>query len=91
LVDPNIGGGIFRITNIEAFPDNTVEIYNRWGVKVFEVRGYDNASNAFRGISNGRATVQQSQELPVGVYYYIINYTVEQNAKSKAGYLYINR
>ena len=91
LVDSNVDGGIFRISNIEAFPDNTVEIFNRWGVKVYEVSGYDNASNAFRGISNGRATVQQTQELPVGVYYYIINYTTNGQGKTRAGYLYINR
>ena len=91
LVDPNIDDGIFRITNIEAFPDNTVEIFNRWGVKVFEANGYDNGANAFRGISNGRATVQQTQQLPVGVYYYIINYATNGQGKTRAGYLYINR
>ncbi|WP_155959412.1 gliding motility-associated C-terminal domain-containing protein, partial [Flavobacterium succinicans] len=27
---------------MENYPENTVEIYNRWGVLVFEVEGYDN-------------------------------------------------
>lgn len=91
LVDPNMNGGAFIIRNIEDFPDNTVEIYNRWGVKVFETRGYDNQGNAFRGISNGRATIQENEELPVGVYYYVIQYTINGEGRSRAGYLYINR
>ncbi|MEL7270217.1 MAG: gliding motility-associated C-terminal domain-containing protein [Bacteroidota bacterium] len=91
LVDPNLNDGAFIIRNIENFPNNTVEIYNRWGVKVFETQGYDNQGNAFRGISNGRATIQENEQLPVGVYYYVIKYTLNGQGKSRAGYLYINR
>ncbi|QLG46322.1 T9SS type B sorting domain-containing protein [Costertonia aggregata] len=91
LVTPGIDDGVFRIANIDLFPDNTVEIYNRWGVKVFETRGYDNNSNAFRGISNGRATIQQNDELPVGVYFYIVQYVNNGESKSRSGYLYVNR
>ncbi|NND80378.1 MAG: gliding motility-associated C-terminal domain-containing protein, partial [Maribacter sp.] len=91
LVDPNMNGGAFIIRNIESFPENSVEIYNRWGVKVFETPGYDNQGSVFRGISNGRATIQENEQLPVGVYYYVIKYTLNGEGKSKAGYLYINR
>jgi gliding motility-associated-like protein len=58
---PN-GDGInekFVIDNIDdtvCYPDNTVEIYNRWGVLVYETKGYNNTSNAFEGISAGRST-----------------------------------
>uniref|UniRef100_UPI00260849AA T9SS type B sorting domain-containing protein n=1 Tax=uncultured Maribacter sp. TaxID=431308 RepID=UPI00260849AA len=91
LVDPNITDGIFKIKNIEAYPDNTVRIYNRWGVLVFETQGYNNGSNGFQGISNGRATIQQNEKLPVGIYYYVVDYMNLGQAKKKAGYLYINR
>ena len=92
LVSPNVNNGIFRITNIEAFPNNTVRIYNRWGVLVFETRTYDNAENAFRGISNGRATISQNSQLPVGIYFYIINYVNQaEEAITVDGYLYVNR
>ena len=91
VVDPNLNNGSFQIENIELFPNNTVTIFNRWGVKVFETIGYDNNDNAFRGISNGRVTISSNEELPVGVYYYVINYTRNDEGKSKAGYLYINR
>mgnify|MGYP000377363695 CR=1 FL=1 len=91
LVDPNTNNGTFIIRNIESFPNNTVEVYNRWGVKVFETVGYDNQNNVFRRISEGRLSIYTNEELPVGVYYYIINYNNNGEAKTKIGYLYINR
>jgi len=81
----------FQIKNIEAFPNNTVEIYNRWGIKVFSAKGYDNTTNVFRGISNGRITIEKSDKLPAGVYFFIISYEKEDSSKSKSGYLYINQ
>ncbi|WP_339715820.1 gliding motility-associated C-terminal domain-containing protein, partial [uncultured Kriegella sp.] len=91
LVSPGVNNGAFRIRFIDQFPDNTVEVYNRWGVKVFETKAYDNNENAFRGISNGRATLKVNEELPVGVYFYIINYRNNGQSKTRSGYLYINR
>ncbi|PKA99303.1 VCBS repeat-containing protein [Flavobacteriaceae bacterium MAR_2009_75] len=91
LVTPELNNGRFIITNIESFPRNTVEVYNRWGVKVYETDGYNNADNAFTGISNGRVTIRQKEELPVGVYFYIIKYVNNNDQHSKSGYLYINR
>ncbi|WP_433831113.1 DUF7507 domain-containing protein [Flavobacterium anhuiense] len=81
----------FKIDGIECYPQNTVEIYNRWGVIVFHTNGYDNASNVFNGYSNGRAVVKQSAGLPTGTYYYIIKY-VDSDSKeqSSAGYLYLS-
>ncbi|MBC5839496.1 T9SS type B sorting domain-containing protein, partial [Flavobacterium muglaense] len=93
-VSPNDDGrnDFFRIEGIDAYPDNTVEIYNRWGVLVYERSGYDNDSKAFRGISEGRATVNQSAPLPTGTYYYIVKYVDSKSVgRSKAGYLYLNR
>ena len=82
----------FNIQGIEKYPNNSVEIYNRWGVLVYNVDGYDNDSKAFRGISEGRATVNQSAELPDGTYFYILKYTkLNGSTKEKAGYLYISR
>ncbi|WP_209404581.1 Ig-like domain-containing protein [Pseudozobellia sp. WGM2] len=91
LVSPEINDGIFQITNIESFPNNTVRIYNRWGVLVFDTNGYDNGNNSFRGLSTGRATINVNEELPVGVYFYTIDYMIDGDAKVKNGYLYINR
>jgi gliding motility-associated-like protein len=94
LVTPNGDGDndVFVIRNIERYPDNSVEIYNRWGVKVFDVNGYGQNQNYFRGISEGRATVNQDAELPVGTYWYIIKYKNDQGVwKQRVGYLYLNK
>jgi uncharacterized repeat protein (TIGR01451 family)/gliding motility-associated-like protein len=94
-VSPNGDGlnDVFYIRGLECYPDNTVEIYNRWGVLVFERSGYNNTDKAFKGISEGRVTVKQSEELPVGTYFYILKYKKDANtnAYEKAGYLYLNR
>lgn len=91
LVNPGVNNGVFTITNIEAYPNNTVRIYNRWGVLVFETQNYDNTSNGFQGISNGRATIKQNEALPVGIYFYVIEYVKDGVAEVKNGYLYVNR
>jgi len=91
LVGPQVDEGFFRIANIEAFPNNTVRIYNRWGILVYETTGYDGGSNNFRGFSEGRATIQEDKALPVGVYFYVVDYVNNGTAKKKSGYLYVNR
>ncbi|WP_413998983.1 gliding motility-associated C-terminal domain-containing protein [Flavobacterium sp. W1B] len=98
---PN-GDGInenFVIDGIDdtiCYPENTVEIYNRWGVLVFETKNYNNQTNAFDGYSRGRTTISKSSGLPTGTYYYILNYTsVDLNGNiqtnKKDGYLYLTR
>ncbi|MDI5899622.1 gliding motility-associated C-terminal domain-containing protein, partial [Flavobacterium yafengii] len=93
-VSPNGDGDndVFYIRGLECYPDNSVEIYNRWGVLVFERTAYNNDDRAFRGVSEGKVTVNQSEELPTGTYFYILKYKdSESNGHEKAGYLYINR
>ncbi|WPR70458.1 gliding motility-associated C-terminal domain-containing protein [Flavobacterium sp. NG2] len=98
---PN-GDGInetFIIDNIDdvlCYPTNSVEIYNRWGVLVFETSGYDNVTKAFKGISEGRTTISQSSRLPAGTYFYILHYTSidglnNSTNNTKDGYLYLTR
>jgi gliding motility-associated-like protein len=87
---------IDNIDDINCYPSNTVEIYNRWGVLVFEINGYNNTTRVFNGISQGRTTINQSVGLPTGTYFYILTYTFKdandnlQNA-IKDGYLYLTK
>ena len=86
----------FNIENIEqdCHLPNHVEIYNRWGVLVYEVDNYDNNTKKFVGISEGRATVDKSAELPTGTYFYIIKYSTSgpnSPTVDKNGYLYLTR
>ncbi|MFH7000465.1 gliding motility-associated C-terminal domain-containing protein, partial [Flavobacterium sp. FlaQc-57] len=82
----------FYIQGLECYPDNTVEIYNRWGVLVYDIDHYNNEDRAFIGFSAGRTTIKQSEGLPVGTYFYILKYKdSESNPHEQSGYLYINK
>ncbi|MGS2737708.1 gliding motility-associated C-terminal domain-containing protein [Sinomicrobium pectinilyticum] len=80
----------FYLKGIEHYPDNTVTIYNRWGVKVYEAKGYNNTDVRFEGYSDGRATINTGKLLPAGTYFYILEYTSDNRVKDRSGYLYIN-
>jgi len=54
----------WQIEFIEQYPDNTVNVFNRWGNKVFSANNYSRA-NEWRGDING-------QPAPVGTYYYVV-------------------
>lgn len=91
-VSPN-GDGLndtFHIKGLDKFPDNTLEIYNRWGVKVYDAKGYNESDKMFAGYSDGRATINRGEKLPTGTYFYILKYNNGTKVKEKAGYLYIN-
>ncbi|TDE54939.1 gliding motility-associated C-terminal domain-containing protein [Flavobacterium sp. GT3P67] len=93
-LSPNGDGSndIFYIRGLECYPNNTVEIYNRWGVKVYDAQGYDNNNIVFRGMSEGRGTINQSEGLPTGTYFYIIKYSdLDGKGIDKSGYLHLNR
>jgi gliding motility-associated-like protein len=93
-VSPNDDGlnDYFNIEGIQNCTNNTVEIYNRWGVKVYETKAYNTNGNVFRGFSEGRVTINKNEKLPDGTYFYIINFLDGASGKNskKAGYLYIN-
>jgi gliding motility-associated-like protein len=57
----------FYIQNIEEYPENTVQIYDRWGGLIFEANGYDNQSVVWDGTGNNGRIV------PNGTYYFLIN------------------
>jgi gliding motility-associated-like protein len=62
---PN-GDGInddWKIVNLITYPEATVQVFNRHGQKVFESRGYNVNWNG----------TYNSQPLPVGTYYYVID------------------
>ena len=88
---PN-GDGVndfFKINCIEDYPNNTVQIMNRWGNTVYEVGGYNNNDVSFQGISQGRANVSVDEELPTGSYFYVID--LGNGERVKKGWLYLNR
>ncbi|TXN34248.1 T9SS type B sorting domain-containing protein [Flagellimonas hymeniacidonis] len=94
VITPNGDGihDVLTINNLENYPNNTVKIYNRWGVLVYVTKAYNTIGNVFDGTSEGRVTVDQDNKLPVGTYFYIIDYEdLNGNMRQLSGYLYINR
>jgi gliding motility-associated-like protein len=69
-LSPNGDGqnDFFAIQNIEEFPGNHVEIYNRWGQKLADFKPYDNADNSWKGDMKGSGTLA-----PSGTYFYVID------------------
>jgi gliding motility-associated-like protein len=93
-ISPNGDGDndVFIIGNIENYPDNTVSIYNRWGLMVYEVDGYGQNDKIFTGIFKGSGLIQLGEELPEGTYLYSIRYVNSSGQeKQRSGYLYIKR
>lgn len=93
-ITPN-GDGIndfFRIDGIEAYPNNTLRIFNRWGALVYQAEGYGLGNQVFTGVSEGQATIMKDRSLPSGTYFYILEFETENPGEAAySGYLYINR
>ncbi|MCX8081381.1 MAG: gliding motility-associated C-terminal domain-containing protein, partial [Bacteroidia bacterium] len=70
IYTPNDDGknDVWLIKGLDAYPDNSVEIYNRWGNLVYKARPY---KNDWDGTPNVKA--MGSGKLPVGTYFYILN------------------
>ena len=81
-------GDTLVISCIDNYPNNKLEVYNRWGNIVYTKRGYS-STDEWDGTSNGRATVNADEKLPVGTYYYVLDFG--DGSKPKVGWLYINR
>ncbi|MDX1774888.1 gliding motility-associated-like protein [Oceanihabitans sediminis] len=80
--------------NMSCARDLHVQIFNRWGVKVFESFDYGVNGDVFDGFSDGRFTLNSSKQLPTGTYYYILDYEYDGDTPSdrykQAGYLYLS-
>ena len=94
VITPNGDGihDVLTIAGLENYPVNTIRIYNRWGVLVYTTNAYNTEGNVFDGSSEGRVTIQVENQLPVGTYFYILDYEdTIGNSKSLSGYIYLNR
>lgn len=67
-ISPNNDGqnDFFYIENIEEYPDNMVQIFNRWGQLIQEIKNYDNQENAW-------GSKKYPIAVPGGTYYYLID------------------
>lgn len=76
LFTPNNDGDndTYTIVGVEKYPENKFEVFNRWGNKVYEKKGY---TNDWDGVANVKF-VLGNKELPAGVYYFIFNFSDDQ-------------
>jgi gliding motility-associated-like protein len=81
-ITPNNDGknDYFFVRGLEAYPDNSILIFNRWGNEVFS---QDDYANDWNGVNNS------GTELPEGTYFVILKIT-SQNIELK-GYIDIRR
>ncbi|WP_052466986.1 DUF7933 domain-containing protein [Psychroserpens damuponensis] len=85
-LSPNNDGlnDTFYIECINDYPGNTIKIYNRYGVQVYESSNYQ---NDWDGTPN-MGIPSTSEILPVGTYFYILD--LNTGAKPLIGWLYLN-
>ncbi len=81
-ISPNGDGknDVWKIKNIEKYPDNTVLIFNRWGDKLREFANYNNTSRSWDGKN------EKGQFLPDGTYFYILEV---KNVGVLKGWIYL--
>lgn len=84
---PN-GDGIndlYEIPNLWKYPNNTIKIFNRWGVEVFQASPY---KNDWDGRSRHPSSI--GDELPSSTYYYILDLGLP-GRKPFNGFIYLKR
>jgi gliding motility-associated-like protein len=88
LLTPNADGrnDVLIIEGVERSSDNELQIYNRYGVRVY---GKTNYNNDFNGFSNRSMVVNRHMELAAGIYFYI--FTLHDLDQKHQGYLYISK
>ncbi len=89
LVTPNGDGlnDVLIIPELEQSSDNNVQIYDRFGLKVFEQENYTNQFNGIPNVDN--LVVDKEKGLPGGVYFYVIRLNDLQ--LNYQGFLYLTR
>ena len=70
----------FIIAGLQKYPNNSIEIYNRYGNMVYESKNYQ---NYWDGVSTGK-----TQKLPAAPYYYVLS--INGGSKIVKGWVYIN-
>lgn len=72
---------------LELSPNNYLEIYNRFGQKVFAQRNYTNQFGGYANVDN--LVIDKEQGLPADVYFYIVD--MEDVNLDFQGFLYLTR
>ncbi|MBK9274716.1 MAG: gliding motility-associated C-terminal domain-containing protein [Flavobacteriales bacterium] len=83
---PN-GDGVndtYVVHNLESYPDNSLQVFNRWGAKVLDRSPYTNDWNG-----RSENSLNWGEELPESTYYFILD--LGNGEEPFTGYIYIRR
>ncbi len=75
---------VFVIRGIENYPNNHIQIYDRWGILVYEMNAY---ANQWDGKTT-KANTFHSNELPLSTYFYLLD--LGDSSPILTGYIYLN-
>ncbi|MGJ8667243.1 MAG: gliding motility-associated C-terminal domain-containing protein, partial [Patiriisocius sp.] len=83
---PNSDGinDLFVVSCIEKFPNNTLQIFNRYGSLVYKKNRYD---NSWDGCANVNGVANKDEVLPSDTYYYVLD--LKDNKDPLVGWIFI--
>lgn len=89
LVTPNGDGinDVLVIPETDLSPNNSIQIFDRYGLKVFEMNNYTNEFSGFATTNN--FVIAKDKGLPSGVYFYILS--LDDIDLAFQGFLYLAR
>ena len=73
----------FKIRNIESYPNNSLQVFNRWGNSVYKKKSYTN-TDPWRAIYKGTS-------LPDGTYFYILDVEIDGVQEKMSGWVQVGR
>ncbi len=76
----------FKIIGLRNYPDNSIQIFNRWGNKIFEAAPYD---TPWDGHSMFGYILNDNEILPDGTYFYILK--LKDSIRPITGYVYLKK
>ena len=89
-VSPNNDGSndIWTIQGIDRYPDNYVQIFNRWGSKIYQAKGYNNTTVYWEGQST-EGVVFGDNVAPDGTYFYVLD--LGDGSELHSGYVVLKK
>lgn len=84
---------VLTIENIQFYPENKLQVFNRYGNLVYEKEGYNNDWDGSANVSKGVNVIFQgngSKPLPSGTYFYILDLGVD-GLEPYNGYVQIHK
>ncbi len=90
-ISPNGDGmnDVFEIIGLESFPNNELQIFNRWGNLVYQAQPYQNDWN---GQANTGKMTLYGDALPNGTYFYVLQLDINNaDIPANTGYVVLKK